>query len=185
MGVTNNVVMQKKMNKMAAKNTQMKQEMAANQAVAAKYHHMIDMAMSMTQATEEMERDDTTIQTQWSAFTANQETQFASMQQQLEQCMLEKGTVTPPPPVIDTTSNKDTSWKHRKSPLSDGPEGVTKTTKYYKNCDNAYWWCGYDCSKQHHNGNCRKKKKGHIDSHTGDNPAAGESIKDKQFSKWA
>ena len=60
-----------------------------------------------------------------------------------------------------------------------------ETLKYYKNCDNACWLCGYDVSKQHHNGNQKKNKKGHIDSHTGDNPAAGVSIKDKEFSKWA
>ena len=98
--------------------------------------------------------------------------------------MLERDTGTPPPPpppspVIDRTSSKDTSRKRQKGPLSDGPERVTKTTKCYKNCDNACRSCDYDYSKQHHSGNYRNKKKGHIESHTGDSPAAGASIKDK------
>ena len=59
-------------------------KMAANQLVAAKYHHVIDTVMSMTQATEKTERNDTTIQTQWLAFTANLENQFASTQRRLE-----------------------------------------------------------------------------------------------------
>ena len=110
--------------------------MAANQDVAAKYHHVIDTAMSMTQATEVTENDNTTVHTQWSAFTANHETLLANMQRPLEQCMQER-TGTPPPLVIDTTSSKNASRKRRKSPPGDGPEGVTKTTKYYKKCDNA------------------------------------------------
>ena len=73
----------------------------------------------------------------------------------------------------------------QRGPLSDGPEGVTKTVEYYKNCDNTCWSCGYDILKHHHSGNRKRKKKSHIDQHTGDNPAAGASIKDKEFSKWA
>jgi len=170
MGVANNVVMQEKMDSLAAENAQMKQEMAANQAKNEKYHHVIDTAMSMTQATADTERDDTTLQTQWSAFTApqaaNTETEFADLQRRLEQCMA-RGTDTPPPAVV-TTSNKDTTRKRRKGPLSDGPKGVTKTENFYKSCDHACWSCGYDVSKHHHSGNCQKKKNGHIDSHTGD-----------------
>ena len=78
-----------------------------------------------------------------------------------------RGTGTPSPAVINTTSNKNTSQKQQKIPLSDGPEGVTKTLKYYKNCDNACCLCGYDVSKQHHSCNYKKKKKGHINFHTG------------------
>mmetsp|Transcript_61224 Transcript_61224/g.70372 ORF Transcript_61224/g.70372 Transcript_61224/m.70372 type:complete len:89 (-) Transcript_61224:227-493(-) len=88
MGLANNVVIQEKMDSLAGKNAKMKQEMAANQAKNEKYHHGIDTAMSMTQATEDTERDNTTLQTQWSAFTASQvantETQFASLQRRLE-----------------------------------------------------------------------------------------------------
>ena len=91
---------------------------------------------------------------------------------------------TPPPAFIDTAVNNE-SLKQQKGPLSDGPEGVTKTVKFYKNCDHACWSCGYDVSKMYHSGNCTKKKPGHIDSHSGANAAAGASIKDKQFSKWA
>ena len=64
MGVANNVVMQEKMDRLAAKNAQTKQEMAANQAKNENYHRVIDTAIYMTQATEETERDDTTLQTQ-------------------------------------------------------------------------------------------------------------------------
>ena len=64
--------------------------MAADQAKNAKYHQVIETAMSMTQATES-DRDDTTLQTQFLAFTASQaqnmDSQFADLRQQLEQCM--------------------------------------------------------------------------------------------------
>ena len=107
------------------------------------------------------------------------------MQRRLEQYMLANSTGTPPPPVIDTTTNKDRSQKHQKGPLRDSPEKVTETAKYYKNCDYACWSCGYDCSKQHHSGNYRSKKKDHIsNSYTDDNPAAEASIKTKEFLKW-
>ena len=62
MGGANNMVMQEKLDKMTAENAQMKQKMAANQAVAAKYHHVINRAMFLTKAIEET--DDTTVQTQ-------------------------------------------------------------------------------------------------------------------------
>ena len=76
----------KKMDSLVAKNAQMKQDMAENQAKNGKYHHVIDTAMSVTQATEETERDkdNTTIHTQWSGFTANHETSLANMQKRLE-----------------------------------------------------------------------------------------------------
>ena len=67
-----------------------------------------------------------------------------------------RGIGTPPLAVIDTTSSKGTSHKQQKVSLSDGPEGVTKTVKYYKNCDNACWLCDYDVSKQHQSGNLKK-----------------------------
>ena len=63
-GVVNNAVMQEKMNKLIAENMQMKQDMAANQAKNEKYYHVIDTAMFRTQTTKEMERDDTTFDTQ-------------------------------------------------------------------------------------------------------------------------
>ena len=88
------------------------------------------------------------------------------------------------PAIIDTASNNETR-KGQKGPLSDGPEGVKKMCKFYKNCGNVCWFCGYGVSKLHHNVNCRQKKKGHINSHTGDNLDTGASIKDKEFSKWA
>ena len=103
------------------------------------------------------------------------------MQRRLEEYMRAN---TPPPAVIDTAS-KDIDYKQRRGPLSDGQEGVTKTVKYYKNYDNTCWSCGYNVSKQHDSGYCKKKTKGHIDWHTGDNPAPGVNFKDKEFSKWA
>ena len=110
MGVANNVVMQEKMGRLAAESEKMKQGMAVDQAKNAKYHHVIDTAMPMIRATEETERDDTTLQTQWSAYTAslvaNSESQFADLQRQLEQCMSRGGT--PPPAVINTASNNET-----------------------------------------------------------------------------
>ena len=69
------------------------------------------------------------------------------MQQQLEQYMLANSTITPPP-IIDTSSKNTSQNQRRKGPISDGPEGVTKTEKYYKNCDNTCWSHGYDCSKR-------------------------------------
>ena len=47
----------KKMDSLVAENAQMKQDMAANQAKNEKHHHVIDTAMSMTQAMEETERE--------------------------------------------------------------------------------------------------------------------------------
>ena len=104
------------------------------------------------------------------------------MQKQLEDYMRTNSNI-PPPTVIDTASKNN--HKRRRGPLSDGPEGVTKTVKYYKNCDNACWLCGYDVSKKYASDNCMKKKPGHVDHHTGDNLAPGASIKNNKFSKWA
>ena len=103
------------------------------------------------------------------------------MRKQLEECM--RANSTSPPAVIDTAS-KGGDLKQRRGPLSDGPEGVTKTTKFYKSCDHACWSCGYNVSKLHHNGNCKKKKDNHNDAHTGANLQPGASQKDKEFSKW-
>ena len=105
------------------------------------------------------------------------------MRPQLELCMA-RGGGTPPPAIIDTTSNKNGGKKQKGRPLSDGPEGVTKTKKFYKNCNNVCHSCGYNVSKLHNSMNCRCKKAGHVDSHTGDNPQPGANQKDKQFSKW-
>ena len=105
------------------------------------------------------------------------------MRKQLEDC-IQSNSNTPPPTGINT-ARKNEDHKRQRSPLSDGPEGVTKTTNYYKNCDNACWLCRYDVSKKQASNNCMKKKAGHVDHHTGDNPAPGASIKDKEFSKWA
>ena len=106
--MANNVVMQKELDILMAKNRQTKQVMAANQAKNEKYHHMIDIAISMTQATEEMERDDTTLDIQkWSAFTASHENLLATMQWRLEEYMGER-TNTPPSADIDT-ARKDKS----------------------------------------------------------------------------
>ena len=106
-GVTNNVVMQEKLDSLAADNTLMRQKMVADRTRAKQYHEVIEQAMSMTQTTES-ERDDTTLQTQLSAFTASQaqntDIQFTKLRCQLEQCMSIRGG-TPPPAVIDTATN--------------------------------------------------------------------------------
>ena len=163
----------------------MKLVMADNQAKNEKYHQVIEIAMFISRASTE-ETDDMTLQTQqWSAFTASQtanhEQQLAAMRKQLEECM--RTPSTSPPTLIDTAS-KSGDRKLRRGPLSDRPEGGTKTIKFYKTCDNACWSCGYDVSKIHHSGNCKKKKNGHIDGHTGVNPQPGAEKKDKEFSKW-
>ena len=180
------------MNSLAAENAAIKQELASQGATSKQYQQIFDHAMSMTRGTEpttDSDRDDHTLQTQWSAFSASQaartESQFADMQRRLEQCMASRGAGTPPPGIIDTSSNNNGGKKRKGRPLSDGPEGVTKTRKFYKNSETVCWSCGYDVSKQHDSCNCRSKKAGHIDSHTGDNPQAGASQKDKEFSKWA
>ena len=97
---------------------------------------------------------------------------------------MSRGGGTPPPAVIDTAGNNETR-QQRKGPLSDRPEGVTKTVEFYKNCDHACHSCGYDVLKLHRSGNCKKKKTSHIDAHMGANPQPGASIKDKEFPKWA
>ena len=51
-------------------------KLVAQQAVATKYYAAIDTAMSMKRT---QKTDHTTIQTQWSAFTASQDQQFATM----------------------------------------------------------------------------------------------------------
>ena len=191
LGIANNVVMTDRLNSLAAENAAIKQELASQGATNKQYHQIFEHAMSMTRATEattDSDRDDNTLNTQWSAFTASQaaqsartESQFADMQRRLEQ-MAGGGSGTPPPTTIDT-SNKS-GGKRRKGPLSDGPEGVTKTKKFYKNSNNVCYTCGYDVSKLHDSSNCRAKKAGHIDSHTGANPQPGASQKDKQFSEW-
>ena len=84
---------------------------------------------------EQMEEtDDTNIQTQQSAFEANQSQKFTTMQQWLKQCMLANGNGTSLSPIINT-NNKDTS--QNPGQINDGLEGVQKTEKYYKNCNNA------------------------------------------------
>ena len=69
-------------------------------------------------------------------------------------------------------------------PASDGPVGSIKTTKYWSKNDGCCWTCGCDISSLHSSANCNCKLPGHIDTHTGDNPAPGASTKDKEFSKW-
>ena len=54
--------------------------------------------------------------------------------------------------------------------MSDRPEGIIKTKKYYNTCDNAYWLHGYDVAGNQHSGNCKFKLADHIDLHIGDNP---------------
>ena len=81
MRVANNMVMQEKLDSLAAKNLKWMKKMAVDQAVNAKYHHVTDTAMSITRATKET--DAITLQTQWLTFTASQaantEDQFASI----------------------------------------------------------------------------------------------------------
>ena len=133
-GVANNVVMQQKMDKLTTKNMEMKLDMAANQAKNEKYHHIINIAMSTTQVIEET--DDTTLDTQWwSAYTASHEKDMATIRKRLEECM--RTNFNTPPPAVINTASKNTDHKQHRGPLSDGPEGVTKIMKYYKNCDNA------------------------------------------------
>ena len=62
MGVANNAVIQEKMDKLTAKNVQMKQVITDNQAKNEKYHQVIETAMSMTRAPTE-ETDDMTLDT--------------------------------------------------------------------------------------------------------------------------
>ena len=118
--------------------------------------------MSTTRAPTK-ETDGTTLQTQqWSVFTASQaahqEQQMAAMRQQSEDCMRANST-TPLPAVIDTAYKRE-DRKRRRYQLSDGPEKVTKTMKFYKNCDHACWSRGYDVSKFRHSGNYKNKKTG-------------------------
>jgi len=94
----------------------------------------------------------------------------------------------PPPPIIDVGSSGGRNGgreRTRKGPMSDGPPGTVKVVKYYKECDNVCWSHGYDVAGNHHSGNCKYKLKNHVETHTGANPKAGASQKDKQFSKWA
>ena len=133
LGIANNVVMQEKLDSLAAENTVMKQEIAADRATSKQYHQILDHAMSMTRGTEpttDSERDANTLQTQWSAFTASQaantESQFPDLRRQLEQC-IKNSTSTCPPATIETSTK--TGGKKRKGPLNDGPEGVTKRKK--------------------------------------------------------
>ena len=165
----------------------MKLELAHQDAKNERYRMVVDQAMSMTRGAPTDETDDMTLQSQqWTAFSASQDQQMATMRRQMEELMRTNATSPPatsPPSLIDTAT-KNGDRKRRRGPLSDGPEGETKLIKFYKTCDNACWSCGYDVSKLHDSGNCRKKKTGHIDSHTGDNPQAGASQKDKEFSKW-
>ena len=51
MGVANNVVMQEKLDSLAAENAMIRQEMAADQTSAKQYHQVIERAMSMTHTT--------------------------------------------------------------------------------------------------------------------------------------
>ena len=105
------------------------------------------------------------------------------MRKQMKDCMRSNSNTTSPA-VIDTASKKR-DRKQRQGSLSEGPDEVTKTVKYYKNYNNACWLCGYDVSKKHASDNYMKKKPGHVDHHTSDNQAPDTSIKDKEFSKWA
>ena len=67
---------------------------------------------------------------------------------------------------------------------SDGPPGTTKTEKYYKKSNTVCFTCGYDVSKNHHSGNCRRPGPNHDPTHSGENPRPGANQKDKEFSRW-
>ena len=159
--------------------------MATQNAKNKRYQMVVDTTMSMTQSPTEKTDDMTLQMKQWSAFTAsqtaNQEQQLAAMQKQLEDCMRENSTSLP---AVINTESKDGDQKQRRGSLTDGPEGVTKVAKFYKSCDNVCWSCGYDVSKHHHSGDCKKKRDNHNNTHTGANPQPGASQKDKEFLKW-
>ena len=78
------------------------------------------------------------------AFTAQHEQQMASMRRQLQQCQLANGG-GPPTPIIDVCSRVSPGGRgglggeqrQSRGPMSDGPEGITKTKKYYDKCDNV------------------------------------------------
>jgi len=188
-GVANNVELQEKLDRTQAQVTAMSSQLVAQNELATKYHAVIDSAMSMTQQTEDT--DDTSLSTQMTAFTAAHDQQMATLrrqhQEQLKQCQLTNAG-TPPPPIIDVGSSGGRNGgreRTRKGPMSDGPPGTVKIVKYYKECENVCWSHGYDVAGNHHSGNCKYKLKNHVETHTGANPKAGASQKDKQFSKWA
>ena len=154
-------------------------KIVAQSALSSKYQVVIDTAMSM-ERTHNI--DDIMMTTQMITFTVSHDQQMVTMQQQLEQCQLTNGDGTPPPPIIDVhNQGGDQGQGHgdrnrrRSGPLSDGPEGTTKTKRFYKQCDNACWSHEYNALKLHTTDNCKFKLEGHIDSHTGANPAAGAS----------
>ena len=71
--------------------------------------------------------------------------------------------------------NANRNQRQQQGPSSDGPESTTQTKTFYKVCDNACYMHGYDVVSNHYSGNCQFKMEGRIDSHTGDNLAAGAS----------
>ena len=100
MGVANNGVMQEQLDSLAAENKLMRQDIVTNITRAKQYHNVIEHAMSLTRTTEsKRDRDDTTLQTQFWAFTASQtqqlDTQFAQLRRQLDQCMSIRGGTLP------------------------------------------------------------------------------------------
>ena len=75
-GVANNAIMQKKLDIQQAQMESLTPNLVAQSALATKYHAVIDTAMSMERTKE---TDDTTIITQMTAFTAQQDQQMATM----------------------------------------------------------------------------------------------------------
>ena len=74
-------------------------------------------------------------------------------------------------------NRRSSNWK----PLSDPPEGVIKTKKFYNN-DNCCCTHGYDVAQNHKSNNCKFPGENHNYEHTGENPKPGASQKDKEFS---
>jgi hypothetical protein len=108
--------------------------------------------------------------------------EIATLKAQVAMLQANQNAVTPTPTAVPSTI-KVAHFDGLPKVRSDVANG-TKKKKYYKTNDNACWTCGYDIAKGHTSTTCRYKRPGHIDWHTGDNPAPGHNPKDIKFSKW-
>ena len=111
-----------------------------------------------------------------------QQAEIAALKAQVAMLQATQNTVPPTPTGVPSTI-KLAHFDGLPKLQSDVGNG-TKKKKYYKTNDNACWTCGYDIAKGHNSTNCRYKRPGHVDWHTGDNPAPGHNPKDIEFSKW-
>lgn len=121
---------------------------------------------------------DSTIVSQMTVMSSQHATELLQLKQQNKLLHLQLLQLSTYP----TTESK---WKKekRKQWRSDESVGVEKTKKYYNKTNTTCYTYRYDVEKGYTSVTCKHKSKGHIDTHTGDNPTPEHNSKDIKFSQ--